>query len=296
VTDDGEGAACALQAAHDATFSEGSSCENYMLWDTAIAFVPFWLRLLQCLHRYHAEGGPTQLWNALKYLSCICVIGLSLADHVLGPADAGPWDFGRRPWKAGWLAMVVVSTAFKLYWDLRHDWGFGLGTLRPRLMYPRPFYYFAVAANAGLRCSWALTISPAFFHLGSVSDLWLSSCTAAGEVCRRFLWTLVRIENAHASAGQPGAHDRANHDHAGALTASVSKPRATLRGTAPTLLGRPQSQAQLRTAGLAAMAASRNRTAAATVGGAGSTAYSLAGSRSPPPAMRQAMMEESSEV
>ena len=43
----------------------------------------------------------------------------SLADHAFGPAGAGPWDFGRRPWKAGWLAMVVFSTAFKLYWDLK---------------------------------------------------------------------------------------------------------------------------------------------------------------------------------
>ena len=159
-------------------------------------------------------------------------------------------------------------------------------------MYPRPFYYFAVAANAGLRCSWALTISPAFFHLGSVSDLWLSSATAAGEVCRRFLWTLVRIENAHASAGQKEQKDHAGHDHAGAFTHEIAKPRATLRGVAPTapaLLGGARSQARLRAAGTAAMAASRGRAAA----GGAAPAHPL-GSHSPPPAMRQAMLAESS--
>eukprot|EP01043_Picozoa_sp_COSAG02_P042276 COSAG02_NODE_3582_length_6531_cov_4.696206_3_plen_129_part_00 len=50
--------------------------------------------------------------------------------------------------------------------------------------------------------AWALTISPGFFgvdHLGRQNGLWLSSLTAIGEICRRFLWTLIRIENAHAS-------------------------------------------------------------------------------------------------
>ena len=93
-------------------------------------------------------------------------------------------------------------------WDIVHDWGFPLRfwKLRATLLYPRPTYFVAIALNALLRCSWSITISPGFFgvdNLGRQNGLWLSSLTATGEIFRRFLWTLVRIENAHASSARP---------------------------------------------------------------------------------------------
>ena len=102
-------------------------------------------------------------------------------------------------------------------WDIVHDWGFPLRfwQLRATLLYPRPTYFVAIALNALLRCSWSITISPGFFgvdNLGRQNGLWLSSLTATGEVFRRFLWTLIRIENAHASSARPMLPDVAARD------------------------------------------------------------------------------------
>eukprot|EP01043_Picozoa_sp_COSAG02_P042277 COSAG02_NODE_3582_length_6531_cov_4.696206_4_plen_221_part_00 len=133
-------------------------CKQPLGIDTWIALLPFWLRLLQCLRRHHDEavlarkkGDPVkrgQLWNAGKYSTCLCVILLSYADHIYTAANDPPtsvnsWseaNWGDRPYHSAWLLMVVVSTLFKLYWDLVHDWGFPLRfwQLRPaqQLLYP----------------------------------------------------------------------------------------------------------------------------------------------------------------
>jgi len=110
-----------------------------------------------------------------------------------------------RPYRAAWLCAVLFATVFKLYWDVVHDFGFTLKfwELRPKKLYPDPVYYFVLVANLLLRVSWITTISPGFFgidHLGKQSGLWLSTFTAIGEVIRRFLWTLVRVESEHVSS------------------------------------------------------------------------------------------------
>ena len=69
------------------------------------------------------------------------------------------------------LWSVVFCTSFKLYWDVVHDFGFTVKfwELRPTLLYPRNFYFFAMLGNLILRCGWVITISPGFFgvdHLG----------------------------------------------------------------------------------------------------------------------------------
>ncbi len=65
----------------------------------------------------------------------------------------------------------IFCTTFKLYWDVVHDFGFTVKfwELRPTLLYPRNFYFFAMLGNLILRCGWVITISPGFFgvdHLG----------------------------------------------------------------------------------------------------------------------------------
>jgi hypothetical protein len=109
-----------------------------------------------------------------------------------------------RPLRFAWLCSVIFATCFKLYWDVVHDFGFTLKfwELRPKKLYPDPVYFFVLGANLLLRLSWTITISPGFFgvdHLGKQSGLWLSTFITIGEVCRRFLWTLVRIESEHVS-------------------------------------------------------------------------------------------------
>ena len=64
-------------------------------------------------------------------------------------------------------------------------------------MYSPAFYYYAIAQDTVLRFAWALTISPSFFKLDHLSDLWLSTAFATLEVVRRFTWTLIRVEAEH---------------------------------------------------------------------------------------------------
>jgi len=163
-------------------------CTTYNPWlDTLFAMLPYAIRLVQCVRRHvdaaKKNGGegffhsPTQLYNACKYASCILVTMLSWIDHraISHHADVGYLPAGytswsdvpitavsHRPYKFAWLCSVIFATTFKLYWDVVHDFGFTLKfwQLRPKLFYPRPFYFVALLANLLLRLSWTTTISP----------------------------------------------------------------------------------------------------------------------------------------
>lgn len=173
-----EAAACGalLGEAQGTVAAREEHCTQYNPWlDTVIALLPYVIRLAQCLRRHvdsvRAAGdkgffhSPTQLYNAAKYGSCIAVTALSWADHMAVahhaddhqvPAGYASWKdvpitaFGVRPFRTAWLGMVVFATLFKLYWDLVHDWSFSLHfwELRPRLLFPRPFYFVAIPALA----------------------------------------------------------------------------------------------------------------------------------------------------
>ena len=106
------------------------------------------------------------------------------------------------PIKTAWAVMVLICAVYKLIWDVKQDWKLGESDaphrfLRKRLVYPPWFYHYAIFQNACLRFTWALTISPSFFKLNNVSDLWLSTAFATLEVVRRFTWTLIRVEAEH---------------------------------------------------------------------------------------------------
>jgi hypothetical protein len=169
--------ACARMVETGMMDTGSEHCKRYLGVDTWIALLPFWLRLLQCFRRHHDEAkaarakgaatvSVTQLWNAAKYGTCIIVVFLSYADHVFvtsypPPAEAASWDdagWGARPYHSAWLVMVVVSTLFKLYWDIVHDWGFSLEfwKLRPTLLYPR----CVRLGYASAPCLWYSTAPP----------------------------------------------------------------------------------------------------------------------------------------
>ena len=228
---DAEESACAILILEDPNVTSIDAddaeerCTQYNpWWDTVVTLLPFTLRLLQCMRRHvdavrPGQGffaSPAQLYNACKYLSCILVTALSWADHMYTDRHSVPegyasWsdvaitDWNHRPYQTLWLGAAVFSTVFKLYWDVVHDFGFSIRfwTLRPRLLFPRPVYIVILTANILLRMSWAVSISPGFFgvdNLGRQAGLWMSSFTAGGEVVRRFLWTMLRIESEHAKS------------------------------------------------------------------------------------------------
>lgn len=94
-----------------------------------------------------------------------------------------------------------MSTAYSYYWDLYMDWGLlrcnepGKKYLRPKLLYPVWFYYYAAATNLVMRLMWIMPLfnkwySPVFIY-SQLNILVL----ALVEGFRRAQWALIRIEN-----------------------------------------------------------------------------------------------------
>eukprot|EP01047_Picozoa_sp_COSAG01_P059536 COSAG01_NODE_7162_length_3324_cov_2.125891_2_plen_568_part_00 len=187
---------------------EMDKCNDYSTFDAVVTFLPYWFRFMQQCRRYIDSKCESKkdLVNAGKYFTSLCVVTLSWADHTFSSQYAGhdlsKWDVFASPWKAGWAVAVVICAVYKLIWDIKQDWKLGVRDsphwgLRPRLTYPAWFYYYCILQDTVLRFNWVLTISPSYFHLESVSQLWWSTSAATLEVVRRFTWTLLRIEAEH---------------------------------------------------------------------------------------------------
>jgi hypothetical protein len=188
---------------------EKDLCEEYFTLDAVVTFLPYYFRFAQQVRRYIDSGfkSTRDLVNAGKYSTSLAVVTLSWMDHTYtslwtGGAKVSKWDITASPIKVAWAVMVLICAVYKLIWDIKQDWKLGDANaphkfLRKRLVYPPVFYYYAIAQDTVLRFSWALTISPSFFKLDQVSDLWLSTAFATLEVVRRFTWTLIRVEAEH---------------------------------------------------------------------------------------------------
>ncbi len=184
-------------------------CEEYFTLDAVVTFLPYYFRFAQQVRRYIDSGlkSKRDLVNAGKYSTSLAVVTLSWMDHTYtsrwtGGAKVSKWDITASPIKIAWAVMVLICALYKLVWDIKQDWKLGDANaphrfLRKRLVYPPMFYYYAIAQDTVLRFSWALTISPSFFKLNHLSDLWLSTAFATLEVVRRFTWTLIRVEAEH---------------------------------------------------------------------------------------------------
>lgn len=173
--------------------------------------VPSVIRLRQCLIEYgrvrrgrmtEASGwGGQHLANALKYASAFPVTIFSALMRNT-PPDATGNNFYYRPW----IAACAVNSLYSFYWDVAKDWdlllfdssarnapdlkAFGL---RRRLhIGPPALYYFVIALDLVLRCTWSLKLSP---HLGQVAD-WEGSLFVIEllEVFRRWVWIFFRVE------------------------------------------------------------------------------------------------------
>lgn len=64
----------------------------------------------------------------------------------------------------GFVAINIVSTSYSYAWDLYMDWGLlrssepGKRFLRPKLLYPVWFYYYAAASNLLMRLMWIVPL------------------------------------------------------------------------------------------------------------------------------------------
>ncbi|CBY24977.1 unnamed protein product [Oikopleura dioica] len=158
-----------------------------------------WIRFLQCLRRFHDDGSSSHLYNTAKYSTSFLKYGMA-------------FYYAQEPSKSTFALMCCAyfcSSAFTLYWDLIHDWGFLLTKnqkipfLRDDLAYTsrtgtNNFYYFAILENTLLRFSWIVQVSTKQFKNSSTFEkATISTVVLLLEMFRRFIWNFLRLENEH---------------------------------------------------------------------------------------------------
>ncbi|KAI1381684.1 EXS-domain-containing protein [Hypoxylon crocopeplum] len=176
-----------------------------------IMALPSLIRLRQCLIEYgrvrrgrvtDATGwGGQHLANALKYATAFPVIVFSALQRNSTGGQPPPAHYYQA-----WIGACAVNSLYSFYWDVAKDWDLSLfdGTarsapdlkafgLRRRLhVGPPSLYYFVIALDLLLRCTWSLKLSP---HLGRIAD-WEGSIFVIEllEIVRRWIWIFFRVE------------------------------------------------------------------------------------------------------
>lgn len=102
--------------------------------------------------------------NAGKYFSVILIQFANIFKHKL-KGDTTFWVF---------IGVSIFSSLYSYAWDLYMDWGLlrsrepGLKFLRPKIMLPQWFYYYAIVSNFFMRFAWILALfaanMPAWVH------------------------------------------------------------------------------------------------------------------------------------
>lgn len=165
--------------------------------------LPLWCRFMQALRVYHdTHKRWPALGNATKYAIAHLVV---LFGALHNPMAAGEDRTGLV--RCAWLGAYFGSTMYTFVWDVGIDWRLGQVEhrwLRERRMFSRDWlYYAAIGADFVLRFGWTATLVP-----GSQPDSFLldngrwleiisSSALAAGEMCRRAMWAVLRLETEH---------------------------------------------------------------------------------------------------
>jgi hypothetical protein len=102
------------------------------------------------------------------------------------------------------LFFVFLNSFYSFYWDVAKDWDLTLfsedrsdpdhpwGLRRHRFFHSNNMYYYVIAVDLLLRCTWSFKLSP---HLDHFNDLeggvFLMELL---EVFRRWIWIFFRVE------------------------------------------------------------------------------------------------------
>jgi hypothetical protein len=162
---------------------------------------PLYCRFMQCLRRYYDSKKKAQLFNALKYLISILVMVISFVQKRV--QNEGGWQ-STVAWIVVWYAANVVSTLYKVIWDIYMDWGLfqvrGIKytLLRKHLLLPPVWYYLAMVENTILRFLWLGIFLAKYYSQSPVmSSQIIQFSVALLELFRRFVWNIFRLEYEH---------------------------------------------------------------------------------------------------
>lgn len=148
-------------------------------------------RALQCIRRYlDTNRESIHLLNSGKYL-------LTVSFYVALSVYRTHETFPNR---CVFIVLATANTSVNSVWDVCYDWRLGnpharYPFLRRNLKFTAAWlYYVAILIKVLLRFTWILYIAiPQQLQHSAVTSCGVS----VGEVCRRGLWSLFRIENEH---------------------------------------------------------------------------------------------------
>lgn len=108
-----------LQEENDDDYATIKTITNRYIGPIA-SFLPFWIRLMQCLKKYHETRKPVpHLANAGKYLTSMIAIALATTNSLVYGEDT------MSNVKIAWIVLIVISTIYSYVWDIVFDWGLG---------------------------------------------------------------------------------------------------------------------------------------------------------------------------
>jgi hypothetical protein len=148
-------------------------------------------RALQCIRRYWDTGNKfPHLLNCGKYFATI----IFYATLSIYRIDKSPSH------RAVFITFAIVNAIYTSFWDIYYDWSLGdphakHPFLRKELGYKNVWWYYtAMFVDPILRFNWVLyTIIPLQLqHSGKTAF-----CAALGEIIRRGIWSIFRVENEH---------------------------------------------------------------------------------------------------
>lgn len=173
------------------------------LFQTLLICLPSWFRFAQCLRRYRdTKQKFPHLANAGKYATTFFVATTNALRRVKS------FDYNENklenPFLYLWILMSLISSTYKVTWDLKMDWGFFTKNagenrfLREQIVYPSKFYYYiSILSNILFRYIWLINV---FIHFHSLSAEYsdiVGFTFGLIEVFRRFVWNFYRLENEH---------------------------------------------------------------------------------------------------
>ncbi|CAF1149707.1 unnamed protein product [Didymodactylos carnosus] len=185
---------------------KGAFCTGWsrFLLQAFLLAIPSSIRCAQCIRRYYdSKLKFPHLANAGKYSTSILVAitnSLRRATNIL----SYPGKPKKNPFVYTWITAALISSTYKLIWDLKMDWGLfhkNAGEnkfLRNHLVYSsKIYYYYAIIQDIILRYLWTINIFVQFTTgTAEYSDV-IGFSFGLVEVLRRFLWNFFRLENEH---------------------------------------------------------------------------------------------------
>ena len=87
-----------------------------------VSCLPAYLRFVQCLRRYRdTKNKFPHLANALKYATFFFDTFALILRYSFSKRYNSEWE---NPYFYIWILVRCISTSYKLWWDLKMDWGF----------------------------------------------------------------------------------------------------------------------------------------------------------------------------